>query len=135
MTDFFNTLPLAAVIGNRIFCVHGGLSPYLTSLDDISSTKRPLQIGKTGLVADLLWSDPSDKVNDWETNEDRGVSFVFGTRQIDEFLERFDFDLIVRAHMVVEDGFEFFHERKLVTIFSAPNYCGEYGMLMWIYII
>ena len=65
LTDFFNTLPLAAVIGNRVFCVHGGLSPFLTSLDDISSIKRPLHIGKNGLDADLLWSDPSDKVNDW----------------------------------------------------------------------
>ena len=32
----------------------------------------------------------------------------------------------LRAHQVVEDGYEFFAKRKLVTIFSAPNYCGEF---------
>jgi serine/threonine-protein phosphatase PP1 catalytic subunit len=35
-------------------------------------------------------------------------------------------DLVCRAHMVVEDGYEFFNNRKLVTIFTAPNYCGEF---------
>ena len=51
---------------------------------------------------------------------------MFGPPQIDDFLKRFDFDLIVRAHTVVEDGYEFFHGRKLVTIFSAPNYTGAF---------
>jgi serine/threonine-protein phosphatase PP1 catalytic subunit len=35
--------------------------------------------------------------------------------------------LICRAHQVVEDGYEFFNKRQLVTIFSAPNYCGEFS--------
>jgi diadenosine tetraphosphatase ApaH/serine/threonine PP2A family protein phosphatase len=38
-----------------------------------------------------------------------------------EFLQKHDFDLVCRAHMVVEDGYEFFNERILVTVFSAPN--------------
>merc|ERR1711862_366108 len=42
------------------------------------------------------------------------------------FLERHDLDLIIRAHQVVEDGYEFFAGRRLVTLFSAPNYCGEF---------
>ena len=42
------------------------------------------------------------------------------------FLERHDLDLLVRAHQVVEDGYEFFAGRRLVTLFSAPNYCGEF---------
>jgi len=41
-------------------------------------------------------------------------------------LQKHDFDLVCRAHMVVEDGYEFFNERILVTVFSAPNYCGEF---------
>jgi serine/threonine-protein phosphatase PP1 catalytic subunit len=61
----------------------------------------------------------------WGEN-DRGVSFVFGADIVTEFLEQHDLDLVVRAHQVVEDGYEFFAGRRLVTLFSAPNYCGEF---------
>ena len=61
----------------------------------------------------------------WGEN-DRGVSFTFGGDVVRQFLRRHDLDLVVRAHQVVEDGYEFFAGRELVTVFSAPNYCGEF---------
>ena len=61
----------------------------------------------------------------WGEN-DRGVSFTFGPDVVVEFLNRHELDLVVRAHQVVEDGYEFFAKRELVTVFSAPNYCGEF---------
>ncbi|GAA5898895.1 serine/threonine-protein phosphatase [Sporobolomyces salmoneus] len=123
--DVFNCLPIAAVVASKIFCVHGGLSPSLQSMDDIRRISRPTDVPDYGLLNDLLWSDPSDTALDWEDNE-RGVSYCFGKTVIGQFLARYDFDLICRAHMVVEDGYEFWNERTLVTIFSAPNYCGEF---------
>lgn len=104
-----------------------------------------------GLLCDLLWSDPDKDVTGWGEN-DRGVSFTFGTDVVAKFLNRHDLDLICRAHQVkkivyfngllhcihflyllifmylqvVEDGYEFFAKRQLVTLFSAPNYCGEF---------
>ncbi|CAN6618155.1 serine/threonine-protein phosphatase PPQ [Trichomonascus vanleenenianus] len=126
IVDVFNTLPIAATVGGRIFCVHGGLSPSLKSLDDIRGMSRPTDVPDTGLISDLLWSDPDATVAHW-TENDRGVSYCFGKTVVDKFCKRFGFDLIARGHMVVEDGYEFFDNRKLVTIFSAPNYCGEFG--------
>ncbi|PWY97830.1 phospho protein phosphatase PPZ [Testicularia cyperi] len=123
--DVFNTLPIAAVVASKIFCVHGGLSPSLSNMDDIRRIERPTDVPDYGLLNDLLWSDPSDTALDWEDNE-RGVSYCFGKAVIQQFLAQYDFDLICRAHMVVEDGYEFWNERTLVTIFSAPNYCGEF---------
>ncbi|CAG8635068.1 197_t:CDS:2, partial [Dentiscutata heterogama] len=130
--DVFNCIPIAAIVANKIFCVHGGLSPSLNSMNEIRGIQRPTDVPDNGLLNDLLWSDPSDNVTDWEDNE-RGVSYCFGKSIIKDFLERYDFDLICRAHMVVEDGYEFFNDRTLVTVFSAPNYCGEfdnYGAVM-----
>ncbi|KAG0749851.1 hypothetical protein G6F57_003190 [Rhizopus arrhizus] len=123
--DVFNTLPIAALVAGKIFCVHGGLSPSLHNMDEIRNIQRPTDVPDYGLLNDLLWSDPADIDGDWEDNE-RGVSYVFGKKVINEFLSKFDLDLVCRAHMVVEDGYEFFGNRSLVTVFSAPNYCGEF---------
>eukprot|EP00268_Persea_americana_P039152 TRINITY_DN3876_c1_g1_i1.p1 TRINITY_DN3876_c1_g1~~TRINITY_DN3876_c1_g1_i1.p1 ORF type:complete len:287 (+),score=38.55 TRINITY_DN3876_c1_g1_i1:143-1003(+) len=84
-TDCFNCLPVAALIDEKILCMHGG------------------------------WGD-----------SDRGVSCNFGADKLQEFLDKNDLDLICRGHQVVEDGYEFFGHRRLVTIFSAPNYGGEF---------
>lgn len=78
-----------------------------------------------GLLCDLLWSDPDKDITGWSEN-DRGVSFTFGPDVVSRFLQKHDMDLICRAHQVVEDGYEFFSKRQLVTLFSAPNYCGEF---------
>lgn len=123
--DTFNTLPLAAIVTGKIFCVHGGLSPVLNSMDEIRHVSRPTDVPDFGLINDLLWSDPTDSPNEWEDNE-RGVSYCYNKVAINKFLNKFGFDLVCRAHMVVEDGYEFFNDRSLVTVFSAPNYCGEF---------
>lgn len=130
--DCFNCMPVAAIVENKIFCMHGGLSPDLNSLNQIFDIPRPTDVPDEGLLCDLLWSDPETGLKGWGYNG-RGVSYTFGSDIISEFLDKHGLELICRAHQVVEDGYEFQAERKLVTIFSAPNYCGEFdnaGALM-----
>lgn len=126
-SDVFKYLPIAAIVEDKIFCVHGGISPHLKSLDDIKSIERPVEVPEEGLLCDLLWSDPNNECEEWEPN-DRGTSYCFGPRQVSDFLKQFNFDLICRAHQAVMDGFEFpFQDHQnIVTVFSAPNYCYEY---------
>ncbi|KAJ1720305.1 serine/threonine protein phosphatase Pzh1, partial [Coemansia erecta] len=95
----FNALPVAAVVAGKIYCVHGGLSPDLVSMDQVRQLPRPCDVPDHGVLNDLLWSDPSESAADWEENE-RGVSYCFGKSVITDFLRRMDFDLICRAHMV-----------------------------------
>lgn len=123
--DVFNYMPVCALIDDRILCMHGGLSPDLISLDQIRDLHRPVEVPDTGLLCDLLWSDPAHDITAWGEN-DRGVSFTFGAEIVRSTLQKFDLDLIARAHQVVQDGYEFFAGRKLVTVFSAPNYCREF---------
>ncbi|KAG0049699.1 Serine/threonine-protein phosphatase pp1 [Gryganskiella cystojenkinii] len=124
-TDCFNCLPVAAVVDEKIFCMHGGLSPDLLSMDQVHNIMRPTDVPESGLLCDLLWSDPEKDTEGWDEN-DRGVSFTFGADVVARFLHKHDLDLICRAHQVVEDGYEFFAQRMMVTLFSAPNYCGEF---------
>jgi len=105
--------------------MHGGLSPDLKTMEQIRRIIRPTDVPDTGLLCDLLWADPDKEKQGWVESE-RGVSFTFGADVVTTFLKRQDLDLICRAHQVVEDGYEFFAQRQLVTLFSAPNYCGEF---------
>jgi serine/threonine-protein phosphatase PP1 catalytic subunit len=109
--------------------MHGGLSINLTHVSQLNKIKRPTDIPDTGLLCDILWSDPeinNDTIRgEWGENT-RGVSYTFGESSLDTFLKNNDLDLICRGHQVVEDGYEFFGGRKLVTVFSAPRYCGEF---------
>jgi serine/threonine-protein phosphatase PP1 catalytic subunit len=133
-TELFNWLPVAAIIDEKILCMHGGLSPELKNLQNITEISRPTDIPDTGLLCDLLWSDPDKDCVDYDEN-DRGVSVIFGEKIVQDFNKKNDLDLIIRAHQVVDDGYEFFAQRQLITIFSAPNYCGEFDNSAGIMII
>jgi serine/threonine-protein phosphatase PP1 catalytic subunit len=144
--DLFNCMPVAAIIDEKIFCMNGGLSPDLNSLEQIRRIMRPTDVGVShpsnipyrldshtklrqipdcGLLCDLICSDPDKDITGWSDN-DRGISFTFGPDVVSRFLQKHDMDLIIRSHQVVEDGYEFFSKRQLVTLFSAPNWRGEY---------
>ena len=131
-TQLFNIMPISAIIDDKIMCMHGGLSPELKVPKQILSLEKPTDVPDTGLLCDILWSDPKSTDEKWEENE-RGVSFTFNEQVVSDFCEKNDIDLICRGHLVVDQGYEFFADRKLITIFSAPNYCGMFendGCLM-----
>jgi serine/threonine-protein phosphatase PP1 catalytic subunit len=121
----FNTLPIAATISGKIFCVHGGLSPQLESLDQIRNITRPTDVPESGLLTDLLWSDPNQDHTGW-MESDRGISFTFGPEIVTAFVTKHNFSMICRSHQVVEDGYEFSADGRLITIYSEANHLGEF---------
>jgi len=123
--DVFNCFPVCGLVDEKILCMHGGLSPEISSMDQVRRLVRPTDVPDTGIICDLLWADPDKDIAGW-AESDRGVSFIFGPDVVTSFLQKQDMDLVCRAHQVVEDGYEFFAKRQLITIFSAPNYCGEF---------
>ncbi|KAK0427191.1 hypothetical protein QR680_010105 [Steinernema hermaphroditum] len=120
----FNYLPLAAHIDGVILCMHGGLSPHMTTIDDIDKIQRPCIIPAYGLACDLVWSDPSaDETRDGWSMSPRGISFNFGPSIVEEFCKRNKLDLIVRAHQCTNnDGYKFACKGRVLTVFTAPNY-------------
>jgi len=124
-TDLFDYLPLTALIENKIFCLHGGLSPSIDTLDHIRALDRIEEIPVQGPMCDLLWSDPDDRIGFGISP--RGAGYTFGQDISEQFNHNNGLTLVARAHQLVMDGYHWSHERNVVTIFSAPNYCYRCG--------
>ena len=91
----------------KILCMHGGLSPELENLDKIVEIQRPTEIPDSGLLCDLLWSDPDPSIEGW-SDSDRGVSCTFGADRVADFLDKNDLDLICRGHQVHTTFIEYY---------------------------
>jgi len=125
-TDMFDYLTLSVVISNQIFCVHGGLSPSIHSIDQIKVIDRFREIPHEGPMADLVWSDPDPDHDDFSLSP-RGAGYTFGAQVVKKFLEVNAMSHILRAHQLCQEGFQVLYEDRLSTVWSAPNYCYRCG--------
>lgn len=125
-SELFNYLPLAVCIGKKVLVVHGGLfSRDDVTLADIKKIDRNCQPPDTGLMCELMWSDPMS--SNGRAPSKRGVALQFGPDVTSKFLALNGLEMIVRSHEVKDEGYEVEHGGKLVTVFSAPNYCDQMG--------
>lgn len=139
MNRLFDWLPLAAVVEDKILCLHGGIGSAVKSIEDIANIKRPLEVyhevttHEQQVVLDILWSDPTE--SDAETGivpntmrdpQGAGNIVKFGPDVVHEFLKKNDLSMIIRAHECVMDGFERFAGGALITLFSATDYCKKH---------
>ncbi|KAL6196250.1 hypothetical protein ACLB2K_031865 [Fragaria x ananassa] len=125
-TDIFDYLSLSALIENKIFNVHGGLSPAISTLDQIRTIDRKQEVPHDGAMCDLLWSDPEDIVDGWGLSP-RGAGFLFGGSVVSSFNHANNIDYICRAHQLVMEGYKWMFNNQIVTVWSAPNYCYRCG--------
>lgn len=124
-TDVFDYLSLSALVDDKVMAVHGGLSPSIDTLDQIRALDSRHEIPHEGPVCDLLWSDPEDVVG-WGISP-RGAGYIFGPDIVAEFNHVNGLDMIARAHQLVMEGYKIMFNDKLVTVWSAPNYCYRCG--------
>ncbi|XP_021797805.1 serine/threonine-protein phosphatase 2B catalytic subunit gamma isoform isoform X6 [Papio anubis] len=137
--ETFDCLPLAALLNQQFLCVHGGMSPEITSLDDIRKLDRFTEPPAFGPVCDLLWSDPSEDYGNEKTlehythNTVRGCSYFYSYPAVCEFLQNNNLLSIIRAHEAQDAGYRMYRKSQatgfpsLITIFSAPNYLDVYN--------
>lgn len=144
---------MSALIENKIFSVHGGLSPAISTLDQVGNSAliilslkyctlpvlymlsiiyiqirtidRKQEVPHDGAMCDLLWSDPEDIVDGWGLSP-RGAGFLFGGSVVTSFNHSNNIDYICRAHQLVMEGYKWMFNNQIVTVWSAPNYCYRY---------
>ena len=124
-TEIFDYLSLSSIIEDKVFCVHGGLSPSINTLDQIRVIDRKQEVPHDGAMCDLMWSDPED-IDGWGLSP-RGAGYLFGGDVVAQFNSTNGIDLIARAHQLVMEGYKHMFNDTLVTVWSAPNYCYRCG--------
>ena len=127
INELFDLLQLAAVVDNKYFCIHGGLSPELKKIDILNNIERKKEIPEKGIITDLIWSDPKEEVNEFEPSK-KGAGQFYGEKAVNDFIkENNNIEMIIRSHELVDDGRKFQFNNKLLTVFSAPDYGGREG--------
>lgn len=124
--EVFSFMPFSAVIDETILCVHGGIGPTLTNISQLSSLERPMFDFDTDVVSELLWADPTDRVQTYGPSP-RGIGCRFGRDAASLFLKAVKKKVIVRGHECAQDGVHTLFNNSVVTVFTASNYCGVSG--------
>ena len=120
----FDVLPIAALIEDQAFCVHGGISPKLEKVDQIRDVRRPLKIPDEGLITDLLWSDPTTECDEWKRSP-RGSTYLWGQKALFDFLRKNNLKMMIRAHELVYEGVAT-PFTGAITVFTSSYYEGKY---------
>lgn len=124
-TDLFDYYPLTGLVEKAIFCPHGGISPQLDTLDNILALDRIQEVPHEGPMCDIVWSDPDERTG-WGISP-RGAGYTWGQDLSEQYNHTNGLTLIARAHQLVMEGYAWQHDKNVVTIFSAPNYCYRCG--------
>jgi serine/threonine-protein phosphatase PP1 catalytic subunit len=125
INDVFSLLPVAAVLDNLVFAVHGGVPETLTSLDMIKGLKKGViepDDKKDALLLGLMWNDPKEGSVGFGPNDYRGYMRTFGIDAFKAFLERNGLERMVRGHQRWKEGYRYFFDEKLLSIFSCASY-------------
>jgi len=129
--DYFDELPVMALVSNSLVCVHGGLPQHvasgfhLSTLEHMGKVRSPdlAESEAADMYNELMWNDSSPE-NGFSPNQRGPDVKSFGPDVTLKFLKENDLSLVVRSHDVRHEGFEVEHDSRLVTVFSAPAYCG-----------
>lgn len=134
--ELFDSMPICAIVDGKYFAMHGGISPELSKIEQVDKINRFQEVPLDGIFCDLLWADPlADEIansKDYVDNEERECSYLFGKKPAKKLLDQNNLMSILRGHQVQIEGYKMHRWDGpasfpyVITIFSAPNYCGYY---------
>ncbi|ANQ07200.1 Serine/threonine-protein phosphatase [Plasmodium coatneyi] len=154
INDALEFLPLSVLVGGNILCVHAGIGDSLDNVEDFADVHKPIVVPQfvdrtsngayervQKIIIDTLWSDPInyddeqdmlllEKVKPGEDiiPSSRGnITLKFGQQRLSSFLKRNKLKMVIRGHECVQEGYRYGYNRRLLTLFSATNYCNRHG--------
>jgi Ca2+-binding EF-hand superfamily protein/diadenosine tetraphosphatase ApaH/serine/threonine PP2A family protein phosphatase len=125
----FELLPICALVQDKIMVIHGGLFSNDVTISDIEKVNRVRQIpisekGPLDLIyTEAMWSDP--RAIPFREPNKRGAGIFFGHEVTSSFLTRNKLSLVIRSHELCDEGHQWWHYKRCLTLFSASNYCGK----------
>ncbi|SOV14873.1 serine/threonine protein phosphatase 8, putative [Plasmodium sp. gorilla clade G2] len=152
INDVFEFFPLGVLLDKNILCIHGGIGDSVMTISDYQHIHKPILIPQNvdrysnnkservkKIIIDTLWSDPinyNDELDlqllknsatyDIIPSRRGNITFKFGKHRLNDFLKNNQLKLIIRGHECVQEGYKYNYKRKLLTLFSAQNYCNKY---------
>ncbi|KAI1303934.1 Serine/threonine-protein phosphatase BSL1 -like protein [Halotydeus destructor] len=149
MNTVFDSMPVCAVIDESIFCAHGGIPTSCTRVEELSGMPLPLVDPESQFppAHEMLWNDPINAAeyneylellrsqngsaqalnaatNGFLQNTKRGTAYYFSDEAVKTFLKQNNMTHVIRGHEVCQNGFQFHHKGKLITVFSSSHYGG-----------
>lgn len=121
--ELFNAMQIGHILNKQVLIVHGGLSDRNMSIQKVNNENRFQQPSEDSVINDILWSDPMDSPG--IAPSPRGVTHQFGPDVTQNVLQLNSLSHLIRSHQVQENGYLLQHNRKCITVFSAPNYIGS----------
>ncbi|OHS99817.1 serine/threonine protein phosphatase [Tritrichomonas foetus] len=130
LMSVFDMLPICALIDNNVFAAHGGLSPLLPLIGMVQKEDRNAELPTIGPLADITWSDPDERVQQWLKNA-RGAGYLFGADQTKKFCHLNKVKLVLRSHQMAMEGYQWYFNDieeeggqlgRLLLVWSAPDY-------------
>jgi diadenosine tetraphosphatase ApaH/serine/threonine PP2A family protein phosphatase len=124
----FCSLPLVHIVNSDLIVIHGGIMERPMTVAELNSVNRFHECpSRVPVVAELLWSDPTE-LHDLQIGKSkRGAGIYFGRAVFERFMATLGCSRLIRSHQCKQDGYEFAFDRRCLTLFSASNYCGKVG--------
>lgn len=129
ITQLYDTIPICAILNDSILCLHGGIPQnfdFLSKLKELGLKKvgRDVPAFVDKGMYHIFWNDPKEGLTGFaDSYRGPGIKF-YGQDVFEDFMEQNGLDYLIRSHECFPEGYRWYFEGKLLSIFSAENYRG-----------
>ena len=127
--SLYDVLPICANIDQSILCVHGGIPKDFSILNKLGNIKtsdsNSIYNEEGEALFQMMWNDPKEDLRGFSQSYRGAGIYFFGKDVFNDFLKENKFNFLIRSHECFSEGFRWFFNKRLLSIFSSANYRGS----------